>query len=266
MPMPSVYAVGAAASSTGAAITPGIPAGTVADDVCILLHELDPVLHSAALGAVTGYAEVNLSPSSQTGGLPTRLTVRWHRATGPESGTVSCPAVTNHHSARIIGIRGVKTTGNPWDVTAAALGSDTTTAVSIDGLTTTQPDCLILAAFTTGTDVASTTHVSAWANASLANPAVAEQVDNWISSGTGGGIGAATGGKAAAGVVNPTTATLVTGNFKALFCMALPGAAAPSGPHPAQRQQRRSFIPIDHSFRFRRDPKTRIFVPSGKVA
>jgi hypothetical protein len=223
MGMPTVYAVGTVGTpTTGAAMAVGIPAGTDANDICILLHEMDPVLNAAALGAVTGYSDVVGSPSSQTGGLPTRLTVRWHRATGPESGTVSCPAVANHQSARIIGVRGCVTSGSPWNQTAASQESVSDTSVSIDGLTTTAIDCLILAAFTTGQDVASTTHVGTWANASLAN--VAEQVDNWVSSGTGGGIGAATGEKAAAGVVDPTTAVLVTANFKAQFCMALQGA------------------------------------------
>jgi hypothetical protein len=230
VPMPSVYAVGAVASSTGAAITPGIPAGTDANDILILLHEMDPALNPAVLGAVTGFAEVNLSPSSQPAGLPTRLTVRWHRATGPESGTVSCPAVTNHHVARIIGVRGCVTSGDPWNQTAASVAASSA-SVSIDGLTTTAIDCLILAAVTTGADVttAQTAQITGWANASLANPAVTEQVDNWISLGTGGGIGAATGGKEAAGVVSATTATLVTANTQARFCMALQGAVAAAG-------------------------------------
>jgi hypothetical protein len=225
MPMPSVYAVGTVASSTGAAITPGIPVGTDADDVLILLHEMDPVLNAAVLGAITGYADVLNSPQSQTTGLPTRLTVRWHRATGPESGTITCPAVTNHQVGRIIGVRGCVTSGNPWNQTAGSIAASSA-SVSIDGLTTTAIDCLILAAVTTGTDVASTAHISAWANTSLAAPAVTEQVDNWVSSGTGGGVGASTGGKAAAGAVNPTTATLVTANTQARFCMALQGAVA----------------------------------------
>lgn len=225
MPMPSVYAVGAGVGSTGAALAMPIPAGTVANDVIVMLHEMDPVLNAAALGAVTGYSEVNLSPSSQTAGLPTRLTVRWHRATGAESGTVATPAVTNHQSARLIGFRGCVTTGDPWNQTAASVAASSA-SVSIDGLTTTAIDCLILAAVTTGKDLATTTEIGTWANASLANPAVTEQVDNWISSGTGGGIGASTGGKAAAGAVNPTTATLVTANTQARFCMALQGAAA----------------------------------------
>jgi hypothetical protein len=221
VPVPAVYATGAGVGSTGAALAVPIPAGTDANDVLIMLHEMDPVLNAAVLGAVTGYADVTGSPSSQTAGLPTRLTVRWHRATGPESGTVATPVVTNHQSARIIGIRGVITSGDPWNQTAASVAASST-AVSIDGLTTTVADCLILAAVTTGEDLANTARVSGWANASLTN--VVEQVDNWVSSGTGGGIGAATGEKAAAGAVSPTTATLVVANTQARFCMALPGA------------------------------------------
>jgi hypothetical protein len=226
MGMPSVYAVGLAASGLGA-VTPGIPTGTDANDVLILLMESDPVLDPAAIGAVTGYAEVLNSPSSQTGGLPTRLTVRWHRATGAESGTVSVPDAGNHVVARIIGFRGCVTSGDPWNQTAASLNNTTATAVSIDGLTTTAADCMILSAFTTGQDVALTTNVIGWANASLTN--VAERVDDWSAAGTGGGIGAATGEKATAGAVAATTATLTTGNFKAQFCMALQGAVAAAG-------------------------------------
>jgi len=225
MPMPFVYAVGAAASSTGAIITPAIPAGTDANDICLLLHEMDPVLNAAVLGTVTGYTDVLNSPVSQTGGLPTRLTARWHRAAGPESGTVSVPAVTNHHSARIIGIRGCVTGGNPWNVTAAGLQSDTLATVTFPAVTTTAADCLVLNAVTTGTDVASTAHISAFTNAELA--AIAERVDNWVSSGTGGGIGACSGERAAlAAPLAATTATLVTGNFKAMLTIALQGASA----------------------------------------
>jgi hypothetical protein len=225
MPMPTVYAVGAAASSTGAAITPAIPAGTDVGDVCLLLHEMDPVLNAAALGAVTGYAEVLGSPVSQTGGLPTRLTARWHRATGPESGTVTVPLVTNHHSAQIIGIRGAVTSGNPWNVTAAGVANDTSTTVTFPVLTTNAVDCLIVNIVTTGTDVASTAMVTGWTNAGFANPSLTEQADNWTASGTGGGFAAAAGGRAAQGLIAATTATLTTGNFKALLTIAFQGQA-----------------------------------------
>lgn len=229
MGMPSVYAVGGFVSSTGAALAMPIPPGTVANDIVVMLHEMDPVLNAAALGAVTGYAEVNLSPSSQTTGLPTRLTVRWHRATGAESGTVATPVVTNHQAALLIGVRGCVTSGNPWNQTAASVAASST-AVSVDGLTTTAIDCLILAAVTTGADTA-TAQISggAWANAGLVN--VTSRANNWTASGTGGGIGASTGERAATGAVPATTATLVTANTQARFCMALQGAvSAPTPP------------------------------------
>jgi hypothetical protein len=225
VPIPNVFAVGAAASSTGAIITPAIPTGTDVNDVCLLIHEMDPVLNAAVLGTVTGYGEVLNSPVSQTGGLPTRLTARWHRATGPESGTVSVPAVTDHHSAVILGIRGCVTTGNPWSVTAAGLQSDTLTTVTFPVLTTGAVDCLIVNVVATGTDANSTAMVTAWANAGFANPSIAEHVDNWVLSGGGGGLAAASGGRAAQGLIAATTATLTTGNFKALLTIAFQGQA-----------------------------------------
>jgi hypothetical protein len=227
VPMPSVYAVGAAVGTTGAALAMPIPAGTVANDIVVMLHEMDPALNAAVLGAVTGYAEVLNSPQSQTTGLPTRLTVRWHRATGAESGTVATPAVTNHQSGVLLGFRGCVTSGNPWNQTAGSIAASST-VVSVDGLTTTAIDCMVLAAVTTGEDLADTARITGWANGSLAN--VLERVDNWVSSGTGGGIGAATGEKAAAGAVSATTATLVVANTQARFCMALQGAVAAPAP------------------------------------
>ena len=214
MAMPTVYAVGAAASGTGA-ITPAIPTGTVAEDVLILFVETQ----NEAVPAVTGYAEVINSPVSVATGTITRLTVRWHRATGDESGTVSVGDPGDHAVARIVGVRGVIATGDPWNVTAASASLVSSTAVSCPTITTTVDNCLILAAAATGTDVASTAHITSWTNANLAN--ITEQCDNWVTSGGGGGLGVASGEKATAGLVGATTATLVTANFKAVFQMAL---------------------------------------------
>jgi hypothetical protein len=227
MPIPTVYAVGTVNANTGALMTVGIPAGTDADDVLLLLHEDDPVLSPAALGAITGYSEVLNSPVSQTGGLPTRLVARWHRATGPESGTITVPAVTNHHLARIIGIRGCVTSGNPWNVTASGLQNSAVATVTFPTLTTTVADCLIVNAVTTGHDINTTTHIGSWVNAGLAAPAITEHVDNWTASGTGGGIGAAAGGKAAAGAVSASTATVNNANVQAMITIAFQGGAAP---------------------------------------
>jgi len=223
VPMPTVYAVGAAASGTGA-IVPGVPAGTTAEDVLVLFVESS----NEAVPAVSGYAEVLGSPVSVTTGTVTRLTVRWHRATGDESGTVSVGDPGDHAIARIVGVRGCIATADPWNVTAAATELVSDVSASCPTVTTTVPNCLVLAAVATGTDVASTAHASSWANANLAN--ITERCDDWTSSGTGGGFGVCSGEKAAAGLVGATTATLVTANFKALFQVALKEKLAVADP------------------------------------
>lgn len=221
MAIPTIFATGAAVSSTGAIITPAIPTGTTTNDVLLLVHEMDPALNVAVLGAVTGYTDVLNSPVSQTtASLPSRLTVRWHRAAGAESGTVSVPAVTNHHVARIIGIRGCMSTGNPWNVSVSGLDNGTTTTATFPGVTTTVPDCLIINLLSTGTDIGSA-QASGWANAGLANPSMAEVIDDYTLSGTGGGVAGGAGGMAAAGVVAATTATMTTGTVKALLTIAM---------------------------------------------
>jgi hypothetical protein len=70
--------------------------------------------------------------------------------------------------------------------------------------------------------------VTGWTNAGLAN--IAEQADNWTSSGTGGGFAAMVGEKAVAGAVAASTATLTTGSFKALLVVALQSSQAPAQP------------------------------------
>jgi hypothetical protein len=186
VPMPTVYAIGTAVNSTGAALTPAIPTGTGLNDIVLLVHEMDPALNAAVLGAVTGYADVVNSPQSQSTTTPTRLTVRWHRAAGAESGTITVPLVTDHQQARLIGIRGCVTSGNPWNVTSGAIAASSAT-VNFPALTTTAIDCLIFQAVTTGTDVNSTAMLGVATNAALA--AVTEQMDNWTLSGGGGGFG-----------------------------------------------------------------------------
>lgn len=225
MPMPVVYAFGAAVSSTGAIITPAIPIGTTTNDIVLLIHEMDPVLSTAALGAVTGYADVDTSsPVSNTGASqPTRLTVRWHRATGAESGTISVPAVTNHHIAATIGIRGCVSSGNPWNVISTNVDAATTATITWPIATTTAADCLVFSLIANGLDIG-TAQFSAWTNASLAAPAFGEILDAFTLSGTGGGIGGAYGGKATAGAVAASTAT-GPASIRATMTIAMQGAA-----------------------------------------
>jgi hypothetical protein len=230
--MPTVYAVGAVASGT-AGVSPGLPSGTVADDILVLLLENED---ATAVGTVTGYTDIQTAFAST--GTVTRLTVRWKRAVAGETAP-SVPDPGDHVVARIIGVRGCIPSQNPVNISTFGTELVSDTSVSIPGATTTRNDCLVIAAFSTGTDVASTTHVTSWANASLVN--VTEQVDNWVVDGLGGGFGAMSGQKAVAGAYSATTATCTTANFKALVSFALRGD--PGIPDIIQRSARPSESP-----------------------
>lgn len=226
MPMPTVVGVGAAASSASG-ITPAFPGGytATADDIAITFCECDSV---DTLTPPSGWALINASTVSS--GTTTKLSAIWRRIVGGDT----APAIAdagNHLVGRMIIVRGCVTSGNPWDIATPTTELTADTTVSIPAVTTSVNDCLILAAFSTGQDIASTAGATAWANGSLAN--VAERMDDWTSLGTGGGFSMATGEKATAGSTGATTATLsLTANFKAQLKIALKGAAAAATPPP----------------------------------
>lgn len=215
MAIPSVVAVGAVAAGTGD-VVPGLPSGWAADDIHIMVVEQSAVntFGSAPSGwvLVTGTQQ-----KAGSGADDGNIQVYWRRAVAGDTD----PTVTdtiNHTSARILGVRGCITSGNPWDVVTAGTAA-AGTLVSITGGTTTVNDCLIVAVVGTGPDIASTTEIGSWANASLSS--VTERMDNWNTNGNGGGFGMATGGLATAGAYNATTATLVTSSTQAFCTIAL---------------------------------------------
>jgi hypothetical protein len=220
---PRVYAVGAVASGT-ATVAPAIPAGTTTDDILVLIAENDN-LSGASIPAMTGWADITGSPVAMTTAQTTKLTVRWKRAGASETApTVGDPG--DHVIARIIGIRGCITTGNPWDVTNTGTETTSDTSASFPTVTTTVANTLVMNFIATGADLAadSTAQYSAWTNASLTD--LTEQVDNALIIGNGGTIGAASGVKAVAGAVSATTATLVTAATKAMMTVAFKPAAS----------------------------------------
>lgn len=224
MTLPTVVSVGAVAAGT-ADVVPGLPAGWAENDIFLLGEEQSAV--NAFISPPTGWA---LVPDSQqeAGSLATDgcLQVFWKRATSSESDPTVTDAI-NHTQARIIAIRGCITTGDPWDVTSGGIDTAADTALVVTGDTTTVADCLVVVFFATSPDIASTTEVSDWANADLAN--VTERMDNWHDNGNGGGFGCATGEKATAGAYGNTTATLVTTANKAFCTIALKPPAVGGG-------------------------------------
>lgn len=213
MTLPTIVGVGAAASGA-AGVTPAFPGGysAVTNDVAVIFHECES---GDTLTVPSGWTLIN--QQNVTSGTVTKLSAMGRRLqSGDTAPTIA--DVGNHQMARMIVVNGCKTSGDPWtSVVSSELTSDT--SVSCPALTTSVNDCLIFAAFSTGRDVASTAEASAWTNASLSS--VTERMDDWTSSGLGGGFAMATGGLATAGSTGNTTATVALANFKALMTVAL---------------------------------------------
>jgi hypothetical protein len=228
MALPVIRAVGAVAAGTGA-ISPGLPAGTVAGDLLIMMLET-----GAEAITVTDWLSAPSSPQ-ETGN--TRLTILYKISVDGADATTTSDS-GDHQIGRIIGIQtGTFNAASPFNTSNGNVQTPATTSVSIDGATTSVADCLILA-FTTN-DVVSFGDVeqySSWANVALAN--VAELIDNRTTAGNDGQIGAASGEKATAGAYGATTATAVTSAVHACISLAIAPAAAAGGPFGGWYQSR----------------------------
>jgi hypothetical protein len=216
----SIVGVGAVASGT-ASITPPLPVETLQiDDVLIGIAEsvggeIYPSMPPSGWQHVLG-SPINVDTS-------TRLTVIWRRwTTGVGASSWGDPG--NHAVGRIIAIRGVKATGNPWNVTpATAQETAANTSADFPSVTTTVDGCRIVFCIATGRDLATTANLGVLVNGTLTS--IAEQMDNWIALGTGGGIGMVTAIQATAGALGTSTATMGSTDSKALMTIALEPAA-----------------------------------------
>lgn len=220
----SIVGVGAVDKATPFA--PAIAGPVLADDIILILVEQASLTTPEASPAATGFAHVTNSPVGPDSAA-TVLSVLWKRAVGGEtSATVTGPS--NHGVTRTITIRGVKNTGNPWNVTPAvateATGVDT--GATWPSVTTTAIDCLVCLCTSNGRD-STAASMGAVTNANLTD--IQERMDDFTNVGSGGGIGLATGFKASASAVGSSTATMATTDGKALLTLALepaPEAAA----------------------------------------
>jgi hypothetical protein len=219
--VPQVRAVGALAQGTGA-ISPGIPSGTLQDDILLLFVETADEFFTVTGGTET-WTQVADSPQRVT--PDTMLSVYWARSS---QDTPTGPSVSdsgNHTIGRMIAFSGAITTGNPWEVTSGGTEAVSDTTGSITGDTTTIDDCMIVAAMATDLpDQNDTTSFSGVANGDLAS--VTERIDNCRNAGNGGCIFAATGELATAGTYGATTVTLEDAAQKAFMTIALKPPAA----------------------------------------
>ena len=227
MALPTYVGSGTFTTGTGA-ITPPFHASTAIDDIALLVVESEN--QAISLSAAQGFVEVGVqaTKSAGTGGTnpANRIAVYWKRITVAGGGTAPTVADSGDHvTAAIHSFRGVKTTGDPWNVFTDGndSGANDTTGV-VPGATTTVANCLVVLICGSSNNATSSTQFSAWTNADLA--ALTERLDNTHTVGLGGGHGMATGEKAVAGAYTTTTVTLAVTSFKGTMSIALEGAGA----------------------------------------
>jgi hypothetical protein len=182
----------------------------------------------AALVAPAGFASVSGSPIADgVSSSGSRLNVFWRRVIPADLSlgffSVNVDNPDDHIAAVLVGFRNIKTTGNPWNVTATSVAGSAVTAITITGLTTTLDNCMVVSIASTGRDVSSSTEFTGWTNASLAS--ITEGADFVENSGNGEGIGMAYGIKTVAGLVGSTTATTVGADRHAYMMIALAPAS-----------------------------------------
>lgn len=229
MAVPTVVSVGAANAGATTAVTPAFPTGMAVNDIIIGIGE-SAGAESYPTANTNGFAHVTGSPNTQD--TQTVLTVIWARYDGVMTAH-SWGDSGNHNMGRYIAIRGVKTTGTPWNATpVTSVESTADNSAAWPAVTTTVADCLILFAIATGRDLATTTNLgNLTGGTGLTN--IVEQMDNWTAAGTGGGFGLVTATKAAAGSTGSPTATLANPDTKAFMTLALePFVAPPENPPP----------------------------------
>lgn len=235
MALPTYF--GSGTFTTGlASISPPFPANTLADDIALLVCESENEV-IALFSPGVGFVEVTNSPQS-AGTAATnpanRIAIFWKRLVGGDT----APTIVdsgNHNTGQIHVFRGVKTTGDPWNITSGGNdgGANDTSGV-IPGATTTVADCLVVLVCGSSFNGTSGAEFSGWTNADLAN--ILERTDNTHTVGLGGGHGMATGEKATSGAYGNTTVTLANTSFKGAMSVALEGAAAAT-PEIATRQR-----------------------------
>ncbi|MGD0786120.1 MAG: metallophosphoesterase, partial [Sedimentisphaerales bacterium] len=225
--LPTFVAAGTVAYNTNA-ITPALPSGIAAGDILLLF--LETANQAITIPTPNGgtWTEVTSSPQGTgTAGntSATRLTVFWSRFNGTQGAPTTSDS-GDHQLGRIIAVRGAATSGNPWNITGGGVEATADTSGSIPGATTTVNNTLIVAAIAAALpDSNGTNDFSAWTNSNLTS--IAERTDDTTGQGNGGGLGVATGGRAATGAYGSTAVTLATSAYKGMMSIAIKPGMTP---------------------------------------
>jgi hypothetical protein len=208
---------GNVASGTTGSISPTLPPGRVANDMCVL------VASTIAGGSITitnpgsiTWNAMTGSPIDVAGGE--KLYVWWGRYTNGNTAPTLTPG-SNHCIAQIAAWYNVDTGSNPIDVWAVGTEPTSDTSFSFaTGLTTTQSHEKVIVLCTSGRDTNTAQFSNPFNNANLTS--ITTRLNNQTSNGGGGGFGLAEGTLSTAGAVGTWSETLDSASSKAYICFA----------------------------------------------
>lgn len=211
MPRPSVNAVSAVASGT-ASVTATMPGHGPNDIIVLMIESANQFLAQGHTNLINnGFTQLintGFGTAATAGGL--RGLLYWKRQVSGTQGSVVLGDFGDHTLTRSISIKDANTTLTPIDVSQVRTATSATTSLDFPAVTTTKANTLIMLAHWNDRDAATTTGFPALTNGNLSN--ITERMDNFISSGAGGGIGMATADYVSSGNTGNTTGTLPASN------------------------------------------------------
>lgn len=204
--------------------TPGLPTSWKDGDLALMFAEC---IITETIATPAGWTIVTGAPvTTGVSATSSRLYVWYRRLVDGDTGpTLVDPG--DHVSSIIHGFRGVKQTGNPWNVVNTAIEDVADESFSWPSVTTTVPNCMIVHGVGIGWDANTFgwNGVNAYTNAALTD--LSTQSGNSTNLNGGGGIGVGVGIKLTAGAVGNTTmdATAANSTYKAFMTIALEPAS-----------------------------------------
>lgn len=214
--VPTARTAGAKAASTGAGVSPALPASAANDDIEIMVATT-AVGQTISITANGGGAWTLMDGMPMTGRGQV-IYVWWRRhATGDSAPTVT--PTGDHICAGILGYAGCVPTGSPIDVTTTGGEDASDTSLSaVTGLTSTINNCLAFAIVSSSVD-SNTGQGGTAANTSLTSLAI--DAEYQTNSGGGGGFVAYRGTRATAGTLGTWTDTMTSATAKNWILFAL---------------------------------------------
>lgn len=211
--------------------TPTMPGTILADDILLAVGcgEGNDDGLGIPLTTANGFAAVTVAENGSDGDSTEEspelnCRVYWKRAVGSDSAPVFTDS-GDHTTCAVHQFRGVKTSGDPWNVIASGNdANENDTSAVVPGATTTANNVLVVLVQGTSNNANSNTNCGDVTNADLAN--ITERFDGSNTNGLGSGHCIITGEKASAGSYTDSTLTMASTTYKAAFSIALEGAPA----------------------------------------